>query len=116
MIDTSPNITIRRLGDGDAARLARLEQLDSSAALAPPVLGAETDGRLVAALSLADRRSIADPFGQSADARALLELRAAQLRREPRRRRARTARPRLRARAALAGSAPGAGGRLLTLR
>ena len=113
----SMNITIRRLGADDAAKLGRLAQLDSSPGLEAPALGVEVDDRLVAAVSLADGRSIADPFTETADVRALLELRAAQIRRRraPSAPAARRRRP-THARAALAGSVPGAGGRLLTLR
>jgi hypothetical protein len=117
MHESSANITIRPLGDRDRAAIARLAALDSSQALGGALLGAEVGGRLIAAVSLRDGESIADPFRPSGQVRALLELRAAQLRRgaaRPRSRRIRLGAAR-RARGALAGSPPGAGGRLLTL-
>jgi hypothetical protein len=114
MDDHTAAITIRRLDEGaDAEAITRLGQLDSGVTLTHPVLGAEVEGRLLAAVSLADGTSAADPFSRTAELRALLEMRAAQARhRRPRGKRIR--RP-ARARAALAGSVPGAGGRLLTL-
>ena len=111
-------VTIRKLGDGAADRqaLARLSERDSREPLEGAVLAAEVEGEILAAVSLADGATIADPFSRTVELRSLLELRAAQLRR-----RARTARRRgsfvrrHRARAALAGSPPGAGGKLLEL-
>ena len=43
-------------------------------------LGAELNGRLVAAVSIDGSVAVADPFAPTADVRALLERRAAQLR------------------------------------
>ena len=81
------------------------------------VLIAEVEGEILAATSLATGKTIADPFSRTAELRSLLELRAGQLRRRVRRQRFRggTVVSRRRARAALAGSPPGAGGRLLEL-
>ena len=62
----------------------------------------------MAAISLATGESIADPFSRTGELRALLELRAAQLRRRENRRRRPLHLPRPKARAALAGSPPGA--------
>ncbi|MFI5038853.1 MAG: hypothetical protein ACHQCG_02835 [Solirubrobacterales bacterium] len=57
------SITIRPGYADDQAALARLAALDSAAAVpASPVLLAEVDGELRAALSLADDTAIADPF------------------------------------------------------
>ena len=100
-------LIIRRLGGGDLAALERLAQLDSGRPPEGPLLGVEIEGRLLAAISLATGESISDPFSRTAELRALLELRASQLR--PRRGDGRRALslPRARARAALAGS-PGA--------
>jgi hypothetical protein len=102
-------ISIRRLGDKDLAAVERLAQLDSRRR--PPegaLLGVEIDGRLLAALSLATGESMADPFSRTAELRALLELRAAQLRRrENGRRRLQRRLPRPQTRAALAGGPPG---------
>ncbi len=73
-------ISIRRLGDGDRADVERLAQLDSRHPPEGALLGVAVEGRLVAAISLATGESIADPFSRTGELRALLELRAAQLR------------------------------------
>ena len=109
-------VTIRRLSESDADRLAlaMLTERDSGESLDGPILAAEVEGSVLAAISLSDGRILADPFSRTAELRSLLELRAAQLRR--RNPRALVARHRRgRARAALASSPPGAGGRLLEL-
>ncbi len=67
------------LDSTDRAAVVRLAALDSSTPLEGPVLGLELDGRLVAAVSLADGASIADPFRRTAEARDLLDLRVKQL-------------------------------------
>lgn len=112
-------LTIRLLAGSDLAAIRRLAERDSSAVPELPLLGAELDGELIAATSLGENpQTLADPFRRSADARALLEERAAQLRGAPRGRRRRLGRLREalpHARAGLAGSPPGAGGRLLRL-
>jgi hypothetical protein len=73
-------IEIRLLGLEDGAALARLAELDTSEPPPFPVLGGIVDGRLVAALSLSTRHSIADPFRHTAEIRSLLAKRARQLR------------------------------------
>lgn len=103
-------ITIRRLDltDTDVAALADLADLDSRAPLDGPVLGVEVEGRLLAAISLQTGELTADPFSRTTELRALLELRAAQLR--SRRRRVRTGSRSVggrRSRPALGGSPPG---------
>ncbi len=118
---TSPKlITVRLLTGSDRVALKRLAGVDSTRAPeCDELLGAEVDGRLVAAVSLLDAGVIADPFQPTAAAVELLRLRARQLRGEtprPRRRRLRLSAMRRRpAPASLAGSPPGAGGRLLRL-
>jgi len=100
-------ISIRRLGDEDLAAVERLAQLESRRPPEGMLLGVEIEGRLLAALSLASGESIADPFSRSAELRALLELRAAQLRRrENGRRRLPRYLPKPKTRAALAGGPP----------
>jgi hypothetical protein len=79
--------------DGDVRRLAAL---DSSPPLEEPVMLALADGEAVAAMSLSDKRVVANPFLPTADAVALLDMRIAQLRR-PRLRRRVVWPPRLRA-------------------
>ena len=49
-------------------------------ALTGDSLGAELDGHLIAAVAIDGTASLADPFASTADVRALLELRASQLR------------------------------------
>ncbi len=75
------SIVIRPLSAGETDRraLADLAQRDSRRPLAGPVLGAEVDGRLLAAISLAGGDLIADPFKPTSELRAMLKLRAAQL-------------------------------------
>jgi hypothetical protein len=69
-------ITIRPASSGDDAALARLADLDSARPLRGDVLVAVAGGRLVAAVSLADGRVIADPFVPTADDVRLLRARA----------------------------------------
>jgi hypothetical protein len=70
-------LVIRPAYPDDHATLARLAALDSRRPLAGPALVAERDGRILAALSPADGRAIADPFAPTADLVALLRLHAA---------------------------------------
>lgn len=74
-------LAIRRLGAGSRDRdaLERLAGRDSAAVPTGDVLGAELDGRLVAAISLTNGGLVADPFTSTTDARSLLELRANQM-------------------------------------
>ena len=65
----------------DGLALKRLAALDSSAPLFGPVMVAERDGEITAALELQSGRSIADPFKPTAGLVDLLEARAALLRR-----------------------------------
>ena len=108
-------IVLRRLAGDDADRLKQIAQLDSGRVPEGRLLGVEVEGQLLAAISLDTGESIADPFSRTAELRALLELRAAQLRRRENRRRP-LRRPRVPARAALAGSPPGAPGWLVARR
>jgi hypothetical protein len=85
--DTVPTInseiTIRRMDlvDADRDSVAELADLDSRRAPDGPVLGAEVEGTLLAAISLTTGDVIADPFSRTAELRPLLETRAVQLRR-----------------------------------
>lgn len=63
----------------DDAALRRLATLDSAPVPEAPLLVAEVEGDLHAALSLWDGRSIADPFRPTAALVELLVVRAAQL-------------------------------------
>ena len=73
-------VTIRRLTDGDTPEVLRLVQLDSADVPEGELLGAEIEGRLVAIVPVAGGRAVSDPFSRTGELRALLELRAAQLR------------------------------------
>lgn len=103
----SGGISIRHLDADDRAEVDRLAQLDSRRPPEGALLGLAVEGRLVAAISLATGESIADPFSRTGELRALLELRAAQLRRRENGHRRHFHRARPKARAALAGSPPG---------
>jgi hypothetical protein len=86
---TMTQVTIRRLTDADRPAVDRLVQLDSADPPEGDLLGAEIEGALVAFAPVAGGRTIADPFSRTSELRALLELRAAQLRgreEQPRRR------------------------------
>ena len=76
---TQPTVTLRFATDADAGRLRTLAALDSARVPSGPVLIAEVDGRVRAALPLDGGEPIADPFRRSADLVALLRTRAAQL-------------------------------------
>lgn len=72
-------LVIRPAYPDDAAALERLARLDSQRPFVGrtgPALVAERDGRILAALSVADGRAIADPFAPTADLVALLRLHA----------------------------------------
>jgi hypothetical protein len=115
-----PSIAIRLIDSDPDGALARVAARDSADLPPGPWLVAEVEGQPLAALSVANGELVADPFSRTAELRALLELRAMQLRsragrlRRERGHGART-RPRGRSRAALPSSPPGAGGRLLSL-
>jgi hypothetical protein len=82
-------MTIRRmdLAEADIEAVRRLAELDSRQPLEGPVLGAEVEGVLLAAIAVNTSEVVADPFSRTAEVRALLELRTAQLSgRRPRRR------------------------------
>jgi hypothetical protein len=75
--DGGGNLVIRRGHPTDTAEIATLAQLDSARPLTGPTLVAESDGRLVAAVSLHDGRVVADPFTATADVVEMLRLRTA---------------------------------------
>jgi hypothetical protein len=77
-VSPTSSITIRPAYADDDFSLSRLAALDSADAVpAAPRLVAEVDGRLVAAVSLTDGSSIADPFTRTADVVELLRKAAA---------------------------------------
>jgi hypothetical protein len=75
MIPYSPYL-IRPATYDDARALARLAQLDSARPLAGSIIVAHEHGVPVAATSLEDGRTIADPFRATAPAEAALRVRA----------------------------------------
>jgi hypothetical protein len=68
-------LTIRRATHEDDQALRALAILDSALPLRGEVLVAQLDGAVVAAISLMDGRSIADPFRPSADTVEILRMR-----------------------------------------
>ncbi|MEA2298481.1 MAG: hypothetical protein QOF77_1417 [Solirubrobacteraceae bacterium] len=70
-------VTIRPEAPADSAGVRRLAALDSAPVPRGPVLLAEGDGRLLAAISLATGRVVADPFAPTAPLVGLLRLHAA---------------------------------------
>ena len=78
-MSTQPDLTLRLATADDARRVRMLAQLDSAQVPSGPVLIAEIDGRLLAALPLDGGAPIADPFRRSAGVVQLLRMRAAQL-------------------------------------
>ena len=71
-------IVIRPAEPADAEALLRLARLAGRPRPAGPALVAEADGAVLAARG-ADGLVVADPFAATADLRALLDVRAAQL-------------------------------------
>jgi hypothetical protein len=113
-IQGTGSVTIRRLSEQDNGGIKVLAQLEGRQEPEGPWLGAEIEGRVLAATSLTTGETISNPFSRTAELRAMLELRAAQLRRRSNGGRRFRFRSRD-ARAALPSSPPGSGGRLLTL-
>jgi len=72
-------VTLRYAAAADAEGLDVLAALDSAEAPSGPVLVAEVDGRLRAALPLNGGGPIADPFHHGSELIQLLRVRAAQL-------------------------------------
>jgi hypothetical protein len=64
--------TVRLAAGDDLADLQRLAELDSRRLPRGPLLVAERDGRIEAALSLSTGELVADPFRRTAELRELL--------------------------------------------
>jgi hypothetical protein len=80
MIETrNSTVALRRARDDEADVVRRIADLDDAPTLQGDVLLALVDGEPVAALGLQDGRIVADPFEPTADAVALLRLRASHL-------------------------------------
>jgi hypothetical protein len=78
----NPEITIRRAYADDDLALLRLAALDSADSVPEgPLLVAELDGELRAAMSLSTGAAIADPFTRTADVLELMRLHASAIRR-----------------------------------
>jgi hypothetical protein len=90
-MNDAPAITLRCADPDEADALAFLAALERSSPPRPPTLVADLDGRLLAAISLADGAVVADPFEPTTALVELLRARARQLRSgsRPRRRRVR---------------------------
>jgi len=73
---TDTEITIRLAGSGDLVGLHRLAGRDSSSLPAAPLLVAEVGDDLRAAISLADRAVVADPFHRTTELVEMLRIRA----------------------------------------
>lgn len=71
-----PTVALRLAGDDEAHMVRRLAALDDAPPLEGPVLLALVDGEPVAALSLLDRRVVANPFVHTRELVELLRLRA----------------------------------------
>jgi hypothetical protein len=78
-MNSTASISIRTARRDDFTALWRVASLDDTVVPAEPLLLAERDGEVVAALSIASGAAIADPFQRTADAVDLLQLRASQL-------------------------------------
>ena len=76
---TTP-ITFRHSNESDRPVLRRLAELDSARPFEGPVMLAEHEGRAIAAVSMDERRSIADPFEPTAEVVDLLWSWASQAR------------------------------------
>jgi hypothetical protein len=75
-----PRVVIRPAANGDAQAIARLAELSERRVPAGPVLVAEVETEVVAALPLGERHVLADLFRPTGDVVQLLELRSEQLR------------------------------------
>lgn len=85
MTTFAPPITIRPAYADDHTAVARLAVLDSAEQIpAAPLLLAEVDGKLRAALSLANGSAIADPFFPTAQILELLRAYATAGHKQPR--------------------------------
>jgi hypothetical protein len=71
-------ITIRISTEADSARVHELAELDGHAAPKGEAVLAEVNGRLVAAVGVADGVAVADPFVLTSDTLEVLRVRAEQ--------------------------------------
>ena len=73
-------ITIRPLREEDVAAVERLAELEERRVPAGPLLLADVEGTIEAAVAIETGEALANPFVASAEVVSLLELRAGQLR------------------------------------
>ena len=73
-------ITIRPLQENDVAAVEQLAELEESSVPPGPLLVAEIEGTIEAAVAVEGGETVANPFSASGEAVSLLRLRAAQLR------------------------------------
>jgi hypothetical protein len=73
-------VILRQASAADRERLGELAELDSAPVPLGPMLVAEVDGRLRAALPFDGSRAIVDPFHRGSELVELLRVRARQLR------------------------------------
>jgi hypothetical protein len=73
-------ITIRPERDGDTAAVELLAELDSSPVPSGPLLLADVEGTIEAALAIETGETVSNPFARSGEAVSLLRVRAEQLR------------------------------------
>ena len=78
--DAFESVTVRLAGKDDQAALRRLADRDGRVVPRAPVLVAEVAGVMLAARSIEDSGSVADPFRHTAHLAELLALRATHLR------------------------------------
>jgi hypothetical protein len=78
---SAPDVIFRLADSDDGSAVARLAELDSAPAPVGPVLVAEVQGELWAALSLDDFHAVSDPFRPTGELLFLLVERGRQLRR-----------------------------------
>jgi hypothetical protein len=74
------SITIRPLREDDVPAVELLAELEERPVPAGPLLLAEVEGTVEAAIGLDGGETVANPFSESAGAVSLLHVRAAQLR------------------------------------
>lgn len=74
------SITIRPLREDDVAAVRLLAELEDRPVPPGPLLLAEVEGTIEAAIGVVGRETVANPFSGSAAAVSLLHVRAAQLR------------------------------------
>lgn len=73
------SVVVRLATPADDAAIQRVASLDGRKAPAGRVLVAEVDGEVIAALSVAGRQAVADPFRWTSDVVALMEMCAEQV-------------------------------------